>query len=91
MKKIIVLGAGRVGAAMAIDLSKKHDVTSVDYSAEALSKLEQNKIKTVKTDLSVSENISKVIADFDIVISAVPGFMGYETLKTIIKSKKKCG
>ena len=32
MKKIIILGAGLVGGVMAEDLSKNHDVTSVDIS-----------------------------------------------------------
>ena len=32
MKKIIVLGAGLVGGEMAVDLSKKHMVSSVDIS-----------------------------------------------------------
>lgn len=89
MKKIVVLGAGRVGAAMAIDLNKKFEVVSVDYNQEALNLLNQfNNIKTVEVDLSISENINKVISDCDLVVSAVPGFMGYETLKTIIESKK---
>lgn len=88
MKKIIVLGAGRVGSAIAIDLSKKHDVTSVDYSNGPLSKLGQYNIKTLQTDLAMSENITKAVEGCDLVISAVPGFMGYQTLKTIIKTKK---
>jgi saccharopine dehydrogenase-like NADP-dependent oxidoreductase len=88
MQKIVVLGAGRVGAAMAIDLSKKHEVFSVDFSESALSRLAQYNIKTVQTDLSVAENITEVVADCDLVISAVPGFMGYETLKTIINARK---
>jgi len=88
MQKIVVLGAGRVGAAMAIDLSKKHEVVSVDFNKEALESLAQYNIGTVHTDLSVAENITKVVAACDLVISAVPGFMGYETLKTIISAKK---
>jgi lysine 6-dehydrogenase len=30
MSKVIVLGAGMVGSAMAIDMAKKHDVTLTD-------------------------------------------------------------
>ena len=36
MKSIIVLGAGMVGAAMAIDLVKKHQVTVTDLSNDRL-------------------------------------------------------
>ena len=39
MKKIIVLGAGLVGGVMAEDLSKDHDVTSVDISKKNLNNL----------------------------------------------------
>ena len=44
MAKIIVLGAGLVGSVMAKDLSKKHDVTSVDISQKNLDKLDNIKI-----------------------------------------------
>jgi len=89
MQKVVVLGAGRVGAAMAIDLDKKFEVVSADYNQGALNQLNEYKnIKTFKTDLFIPENINKVISDCDLVVSAVPGFMGYETLKAIIKAKK---
>ena len=41
MKKIIVLGAGMVGSAMAIDLAKKHIVTLTDYNQYVLEKVKQ--------------------------------------------------
>ncbi len=89
MKKIVVLGAGRVGAAMAIDLNKKFKVVSVDYNQDALNQLNKfDNIETVKADLSISENVNSIIKDCDLVVSAVPGFMGYKTLQTIIEAKK---
>ena len=36
MSNIIVLGAGLVGSAIAIDLAKQHNVTSVDINKQAL-------------------------------------------------------
>ena len=36
MKNIIVLGAGMVGSAIAIDLSKKHNVSLTDFNQDAL-------------------------------------------------------
>lgn len=87
--KIVVLGAGMVGRAIAIDLAKKHDVISTDINKKNLEKLVSiNDIQTIKSDLSKSENIKDLIKDADLVISAVPGFMGFETLKTIIESGK---
>jgi lysine 6-dehydrogenase len=88
MSKIIVLGAGMVGSAMARDLNKKHDVTSADINKSALENLKKFKIKTIHQDLANKKELTKMIKDFDLVISAVPGFMGFETVKTIIECKK---
>jgi lysine 6-dehydrogenase len=89
MKKIVVLGAGRVGRTMAIDLCRDYDVTSVDASDENLSALKSKfRVSTVKTDLSDPSEIKKVIASADLVIGAVPGFMGFEMVKAVIGSGK---
>ena len=52
--QIAVLGAGMVGRAMAIDLSSRFDVTSIDLSEVVLKKLSGDfpKIKTIKQDLA---------------------------------------
>ena len=86
MAKIIVLGAGLVGSVMAKDLSRQHDVTSVDISQKNLDKL--NGIKTVCTDISDTSSLQKIIKDFDLVIGAVPGFMGYKMMETVIEAGK---
>ena len=88
--QIAILGAGMVGRAMAIDLAAKYNVTSFDVSDHALQILTQkNKsIKTVNADLSNYSNYHSMLAGFDFVISAVPGFMGYKTLEAIINAKK---
>jgi len=41
MSNIIVLGAGMVGSAMAIDLSKKHNVTVTDLNQGVLDKVKE--------------------------------------------------
>lgn len=87
--KIVVLGAGMVGKAMAIDLAKKHDVTSIDVSQEALDYLKNNyKIKTINANLRKTEDLAGLVKDFDLVVCAVPGFMGFETIKAVIKAGK---
>ncbi|OFX28265.1 MAG: saccharopine dehydrogenase [Bacteroidetes bacterium GWA2_32_17] len=88
MSKIIVLGAGMVGRAIALDLAKKHNVTSADKSKDALLNLSNSQINIIETDLSDSKKLSEIIKDFDLVVSAVPGFLGYKTLNTIITSGK---
>jgi saccharopine dehydrogenase-like NADP-dependent oxidoreductase len=89
MKKIIVLGAGMVGSAIAIDLSKNFDVTSVDLNQDALNYLsDQYKIKTLQFNVSKFEEIKVILSNYDLVVCAVPGFMGYRTLEAAIQSGK---
>lgn len=90
MNKIIVLGAGMVGSAMAIDMAQKHDVTVSDFNNNTLQKLKNkcSKLKTITLDVTKTLELKKVLESFDLVICAVPGFLGFETLKTIIEAKK---
>ena len=90
-KKIIVLGGGMVGSAMCADLSGDYEVTCADFNIDVLHSLESElKIKTLPCDFSKQEEIQRAIAPFDLVIGAVPGFLGFEVLKTVIESKKNC-
>ncbi|MBU2574277.1 MAG: saccharopine dehydrogenase NADP-binding domain-containing protein [Elusimicrobia bacterium] len=89
--KITVLGAGLVGSAMAKDLAKERgwEITVSDLSKEALAKLKgEPGISVIQSDLAKSANVQKLIKDADIVVGAMPGFMGLETLKTIIEASK---
>ena len=89
MKKVLVLGAGMVGSAMAIDLSAKYDVTSIDINKEALHYLKTHSgVKTVYGDVTDKKYLKGKFKGFDLVLSAVPGFLGFEVLKTIISSGK---
>ncbi len=90
MSKIIVIGSGMVGSAMALDLVKQHDVTVADKSSFALDKLKSKneKITTIILDVCNSDELKKTIQPFNLVVSAVPGFLGYQTLKNIIEAGK---
>lgn len=88
-QKIVVLGAGRVGKVIASDLSHDFDVTSADMSPEALAFLSSRyPVKTKVTDLANRQAVAEAIEPADLVICAVPGFMGFNTLKTIIERGK---
>ena len=52
--KIVVLGGGRVGSAMARDLARdpQFEVTVVDASEAALRRLEEPGLRTVRADLA---------------------------------------
>ena len=87
---ITVLGAGMVGRAIALDLAAAFDVTSFDVSAHNLALLQQRngKIKTRVADLRNTKLYDTLLSDFDMVVTAVPGFMGFETLKAVINAGK---
>ncbi|HNS17941.1 MAG TPA: saccharopine dehydrogenase C-terminal domain-containing protein [Bacteroidales bacterium] len=89
--KIIVLGAGLVGGPMAMDLAKDPDlmVTVVDRQKISLDRLGTDfKGTCITSDLSDHENLLKLIQDQDIVLNAVPGYLGFATLQTIIEAGK---
>ncbi|MEN8139553.1 MAG: saccharopine dehydrogenase C-terminal domain-containing protein [Bacteroidota bacterium] len=87
-KLIGVIGAGMVGSAIAVDMSEKYLVTVADYNKEALDKLKSDRIKVEQIDVRDKESLKEFLSPFDLVICAVPGFLGFETLKTIIEAKK---
>lgn len=88
MKKVIVLGAGLVGKAMAIDLSKNFDVTSLDINAEALSEVAQQGIKTEQADFAEIERLKSLLSEADLVVGAVPGFLGFKIARAVIEAGK---
>lgn len=89
--KVMILGGGLVGKAIAIDLAKEKylDVAVADVQTDALHGLVKNHgIIGIRIDLSRQELLVDLIKDSDLVIGALPGFMGYRTLKTVIEAKK---
>ena len=75
---------------MAADLAKDFEVTSVDASEAALEKLgaKHPGIARVRKDLSDPKVVTELVAGFDLVLNAVPGFMGYRTLEAILRAGK---
>jgi len=88
MSNVIVLGAGMVGSSMAIDMAKNHHVTVTDLSQDVLDKVKQRcgELTIHQVDVTNKNELQQIIKQHDMVISAVPGFLGYETLKTIIEA-----
>ncbi|MFX0205457.1 MAG: saccharopine dehydrogenase family protein [Candidatus Hodarchaeota archaeon] len=88
--KCLVLGAGLVGSAIALDLAMDQDmaVTVADVNQSSLDKLKSQYINVIHADLSDSRTLKSTVMDFDIIVGALPGFMGFETLKTIIEVGK---
>lgn len=89
MKKIIVLGAGMIGSAVAIDLSSDYEVTVVDKDSHKLNLLKEgHSLRTIIADLSTEIKIQEMIIDYDLVIGSLPGFMGYKALHSVIGEGK---
>ncbi|HPH31189.1 MAG TPA: saccharopine dehydrogenase C-terminal domain-containing protein [Chitinophagaceae bacterium] len=88
--QIAVLGAGMVGQAIAIDLAKDFEVTSFDLNPANLQELhKRNKaIKTLTVNLNQYEQFEHWLAPYDLVVTAVPGYIGYQTLEAVIKAGK---
>lgn len=85
---VAVLGAGMVGRAIAKDLAPQYAVTSFDINAENLSGLKDANIKTTIADLGKLEDYHQLLIGFDLVVCAVPGFMGYKALEAVICAGK---
>jgi len=88
--KIIVLGAGLVGSPMAIDLSKDENlqVAVADINTAMFDYLHSFGIKTIQQDLSRPETVKKTVLEYDMVVNAVTGYMGFQTLEAIIEAGK---
>lgn len=89
MKKIAVLGCGLVGGVMARDLAgdPELEVTACDRSEEALARLASvPRLKTRPADLSSREEIQRIARESDVVVGAVPGFLGHAMLEAVIEA-----
>lgn len=87
MKHILVLGAGMVGRAIAQDLSKDGEVTAADIRVENLSKLPKS-IHKLQLDVKDEVALKQAVKKFDLVIGAVPGFLGFQTARAVIEAGK---
>jgi len=89
-KRILILGAGLVGKPMALDLVKdsSYDVAVADISEAQLNNLGDDGLGRIKADLSDEKELSALVKGYDIILNAVPGSIGFQTLKTCIISGK---
>ena len=88
--RIAVLGAGMVGRAIALDLANNFEVTSFDLNAANLGEIKNRNsaVQTVAADLSQFSEYHSWFSTFDLIVTAVPGFMGYKTLEAVITAGK---
>jgi len=85
----VVLGGGRVGHAIVRDLAADDDfsVLVVDVDPVAVEELTEFGADGIVADLSRPGAVAKAVAatGADLVVGAVPGFMGYQTVERVLK------
>ncbi len=84
-RRTVVLGFGRVGKAIALDLSGQHEVTVVDMDRSAAEQLKGAPVKLINEDATKPAALAKLVGDADLVINALPGHIGFGVLKSIIQ------
>ncbi len=90
--KIVILGAGLMGKAMALDLlaDKRFEVSAIDWRKEPLTELQAKGLVSVsQKDLSNPDEVRESIQPYDLVINAVPGSLGFKVLKACVEEGKK--
>ncbi|MDR3669960.1 MAG: saccharopine dehydrogenase C-terminal domain-containing protein [Holophaga sp.] len=89
MRKLTILGAGRVGATVALDLARggEFQVTVADRSDAALARLADRGITVRPIDLA-PDNLGALVEGADLVVGAVPGSMGFATLEAVLAAGK---
>jgi saccharopine dehydrogenase-like NADP-dependent oxidoreductase len=89
--KITVLGAGLVGLPLAADLQKNrdHSIKVYDISPSRVEKArEQFGLKAFVADVSDPIALAAAVSDAALVVNAVPGSLGFATLRSIIAAGK---
>jgi len=83
-----VLGGGRVGGAIVRDLVAEDDysVLVVDVDPVRVERLTDIGADGVIADLSTPKTVSKAVKDADLVVGAVPGFLGYRTAEEVLRA-----
>lgn len=86
MKKVLILGSGRIGSTIAHNLSKDHQVYIVD-KAIAKSHLTQQ-CEHIHCDITDHVALKQLLKPYDIIVGALPSKLGFSTLKQVIKCSK---
>lgn len=87
-KKVVVLGSGRVGKAVALDLAERYRVTAVDKERGASPQLEGAGVEVINGDAVDHGVLAGLIVDADLVVNALPGHLGYDVLRHVVRCGK---
>ncbi len=88
--KILILGAGLVGRPMALDLFRDntYEVAIADISKQALEQISEKELHKIQADLSQENELRALLSDYELIVNAVPGSLGFKTLRWCIEAGK---
>ncbi len=87
-KKVVVVGAGLVGGTIAADLAIDFDVTAIDICQKNLNRVAQKApVRTILADARNQDLLASLLEDTAYAVNAVPGWLGFKTLETIISKR----
>jgi saccharopine dehydrogenase-like NADP-dependent oxidoreductase len=87
--RVVILGGGMIGSAVAFDLvrDRELDVTVADMSAERLAAVaSRTGAATTRADLARPDAVRALVADYDLVVGALPSAVGYQTVSAVIEA-----
>lgn len=85
--RVLLLGAGRVGSAIARDLAGEFDLTVLDASADALARLGRVPgLRAVHGSVGAAHTLAPLLERAELVVNAVPGPLGFETLRQALEA-----
>ncbi len=85
MKKVLLMGAGNVGYAIAYDLNGDYELTIGDVDEKALNEFEKYG-NVMELDALDPEALGSAFEQVDVVVCALPGKLGFRVIETAIKS-----
>ena len=90
-KKILVLGGGMIGSAVAKDLAERGGVrvTVADVREDSLARIASSTgAEVLRADLSNPAVVGEVVRPFDLVVGALPSVLGFRTLGAVVEAAK---
>lgn len=90
MKSVVVLGAGMVGGFIARSLARRGDlrVTACDRDDAALLRLYEHGVVGKRLDLANDAALDEALRGVDLVVGALPGFLGFRTAQRVVDRAK---
>lgn len=87
--RVLVLGGGMIGSAVAMDLARRdvYHVTVADNSDTRLGRIaDECSAATIRADLSQPETVRTLAVQHDLIVGALPSVLGYQALRAVIES-----